>query len=286
MSSAPDDRLAAAASARLGALAIGHPFPSTLVALAAGALVLRAGGDAGRALLLALAMAGFQVSIGAVNDLADRHLDAAGKAWKPLPAGRLSVTAARAVAYLAFLLGAGLSALAGPAPLLVGLAGHATGLAYDLRLKRAGWGWLAFAVALPLVPLYAWSGAGAGLPPRLGPLVVLAALAGLQLALGNELADLDVDAAAHGRGLALRLGRRRATALLLVAAAAVLSVAALTLGATSPISLITLAAGAAVSAAGALASTRSAPRWRWLGWQAQAVGVAVLALAWIPAAGR
>lgn len=255
------------------------------MALVAGGLVLRAGGDGARATLLALAMFAFQVSIGAANDIADRELDAVAKGWKPLPAGRLTLRTAKILALGAYLAGAALSALAGLAPLLVGLAGHGLGLAYDLGLKRAGWGWLAFALALPLVPVFAWTGAGAGLPPRLGPLVVLAVLAGLQLSLANELVDLEVDAAAGGRGLAVRLGRRRATALMLVAAVAVLVVAVATLVAAAPISILTLGAGAAASASGVVASTQGAPRWRWLGWQAQAVGLALLALAWIPGAG-
>jgi 4-hydroxybenzoate polyprenyltransferase len=255
-----------------------------LVALAVGGLVLVAGGDGARALLLALAMAGFQVSIGAMNDLADQALDTVAKPWKPLPASRVSAVATRRIALVGYLMGAALSAFAGLAPLLVGLAGHGLGLAYDLRLKRAGWGWLAFALALPLVPIYAWTGAGAGLPPRLGALVLLGALAGLQLALANELVDLDADAATHGRGLAVRLGRRRAAMTMLVAAGAVLSVAGLTLSGASSAALFALVAASGVAAVGAAASTRSAPRWRWLGWQAQALGVALLALAWIPAA--
>jgi 4-hydroxybenzoate polyprenyltransferase len=254
------------------------------VALAVGGLVLQAGGDTGRAILLTLAMAGFQVSIGTVNDIADRHLDAHVKAWKPLPAGRLPLRVAKGIAFAAYLLGVGLSALAGLAPLVVGLVGHGVGLAYDLRLKRAGWGWLAFTLALPLVPVFAWLGAGAGLPPRLGPLAVLAVLAGLQLAVANELADLDADAASGGRGLAVRLGRRRARGLMVMVAAAVLGLAGLTLGVGAPITAVAFGAGAAVSVAGTTASTRDAPRWRWLGWQAQALGLALVALAWIPGA--
>jgi len=279
-----DDRLAAAASVRLGPLAIGHPFPSVLVACAAAGLALVAGGDAAHALLLGVAMAGFQVSIGAANDLADRDLDALAKPWKPLPSGRVSVPAARRAAIAAYLVGVALSAAAGPAPLVVGLAGHGLGLAYDLRLKRVGWGWLALAVALPLVPVYAWTGAGAGLPPRLGPLVVLGLLAGLQLGLANELVDLEADAAGRGRGLAVRLGRRGAALTMAAAALALLGVAVLTAPGATTSTLGVLSAAAMASLIGAACSARDAPRWRWLGWQAQAVGVVLLALAWLSAA--
>ena len=271
-------------SARLGAVAVGHPFPSLLVALAVGGLVLIEGGDGARALLLTLGMVGFQVSIGATNDVVDRDRDAIAKPWKPLPAGRVSASAARWIALGAYAMGAALSAFAGLVPLGVGLAGHGLGIAYDLRLKRAGWGWLAFALALPLVPIYAWTGAGAGLPPRLGALTVLGALAGLQLALANELVDLEADAVASGRGLAVRLGRRRATTTMVLTAAAVLSVAVLTFSDAASAASSAMVAAIGATAVGVAASTRGAPRWRWLGWQAQALGVALLALAWISAA--
>ncbi|MFI5255111.1 MAG: UbiA family prenyltransferase [Candidatus Limnocylindrales bacterium] len=275
--------MAALASRRLGRLAIGHPFPSTLVALLAGGLVLVAGGDAPRALLVGVAMAGFQVSIGAANDLADRALDAVAKPWKPLPAGRIGESGAHGVALAGFGLGAVLSALAGPVPLLVGLTGYGLGLAYDVRLKRAGWGPLAFALALPLIPVYAWAAAGAGLPPRLGLIIPLAVLAGLQLALANELADLDADAVADGRGWARRLGRRRAVAVMLAAAVAVLVLAWLTLPGATGTTLGALIAATVATAAGAAASARGPLTWRWLGWGAQALGLALLALAWISA---
>jgi 4-hydroxybenzoate polyprenyltransferase len=235
------------------------------------------------AALLAVAMAAFQASIGAANDLADRDLDAAAKPWKPLPAGRVSAGAARRVAVASYAIGLGLSAVAGPAALVVGIAGHGLGLAYDLRLKRAGWGWPALALALPLVPVYAWVGVGAGLPPRLGPLVVLGVLAGLQLGLANELVDLDSDAAAHGRGLAVRLGRRPAALTMIGAAVGLACVAALTVPGASAGTVAALAVASAASVTGAASSSRSAARWRWLGWQTQAVGVVLLALAWLSA---
>lgn len=229
-------------------------------------------------------MAGFQVSIGAVNDLADHAVDAVAKPWKPLPAGRLSSAAARGIALAGVLLGGTLSALAGFVPLLVGLAGWSLGGAYDLWLKRRGWGWLAFSLALPLVPVFAWSGAGAGLPPRLGVLIPLGALAGLQLSLANELADLDADQAADGRGLAVRLGRRRAATTMLAAAFGVSAVAWLTLPGTSMTTLTLLAGATVLNISGAATSAVGAARGRWLGWGLQACAVALLALAWIAAA--
>jgi len=281
----PDDRFAAAASARLGPLAVLHPFPTLLVAAATGAIAAIAGADLARSVALALAMAGFQASIGALNDIHDRSDDEVAKPWKPLPAGRVTFAAARATALGGGLLGFLLSAAAGPAALAIGLIGYGLGVAYDLGLKRTGWGWLAFALALPLVPVYAWVGAAARLPPDTLVVAVMGPLAGLALACANGLVDLERDAVAGGRGVAVRLGRWRATAAIVAADIALVAVAWATSigerGVTPALvaATVTLAVGAAWSA-------RMAVRWRWLGWQAQAAGVAILAVGWLAGAAR
>ncbi len=84
-------------SARLGAVGLIHPFPTALVAISTGILGLIAGGTVVQAATLTLAMAGFQASIGALNDLHDRVDDAVGQPWKPIPSGRVGPGAARSV---------------------------------------------------------------------------------------------------------------------------------------------------------------------------------------------
>src|SRR3970040_655329 len=164
-----------------------------------------------RRVALALALAGFQASIGALNDIHDRSDDEVAKPWKPLPAGRVTFAAARATALGGGLLGFLLSGAAGPAALAIGLIGYGLGVAYDLGLKRTGWGWLAFALALPLVPVYAWVGAAVRLPPDTLVVAVMGPLAGLALACANGLVDLERDAVAGGRRGAVRPGQWRVT---------------------------------------------------------------------------
>jgi len=228
-------------------------------------------------------MAGFQASIGALNDIHDRSDDEVAKPWKPLPAGRVTSAAARATALGGGLLGTIVSATAGPAALVVGLIGYSLGVAYDLRLKRTGWGWLAFALALPLVPVYAWLGAPAGLPPRVAVLALLGPPAGFALACANGLVDLEHDALAGGRGIAVRLGRARATAAIVAADVALVAVAWNTSSDGRGVTP-TLLAATVTLAVGAAWSSRPAPGWRWLGWQAQAAGVAILAVGWLAGA--
>lgn len=251
--------------------------------MATGALTALAGGDAYRILALAAAMAGFQSSIGALNDLRDRDDDMLVKRWKPLPAGRVTPALARQVALGGGVGGALLSALAGPATLAVGLCGYGLGVLYDLGLKRTAWGWTAFALALPLVPVYAWLGAGAGLPPQAAVLAVVGPLAGLALACANGLADFEQDLATGAHGIAVRLGRARTLVVMAAADVTLIALCWLTVAGSSGVATALLA-GTATLVVGATWSSRDAVRWRWLGWQAQAIGVAGLAVGWLSGA--
>ena len=280
-------------SARLGAIGLVHPFPSALVALSTGAIGLIAGGSPAQAITLILAMAGFQASIGAINDLRDRDDDAIGQPWKAIPSGRVSPQAARRVAVAGLLLGVAGSLALGPATVLVGLLGYGLGVGYDVWLKRTGWGWLCFAIALPLVPVYAWLGVGAGLPPSLPRLFVLGALAGLELAIANGLVDAPSDGGLGGRGVAVRLGPSRARGVMVGAALGTLAVAWFTVLSTGvswtvgQAALVSLAMvlGTVVLLGGITMSLQRGAAWTWRGWQAQAVGVAIVAVAWMVATG-
>ena len=150
-------------------------------------------------------MAGFQASIGALNDLHDRDADAVGQPWKPIPSGRVGLGAARSVAVAGALVGVGGSLVLGPATLLVGLAGYGLGVAYDLGLKRTAWGGSASRSPCRSSPSMPGSGVGAGLPPNVGILFLLGGLAGTELAVANGLVDVD-----HRRGR--RDGRHRRAA--------------------------------------------------------------------------
>jgi 4-hydroxybenzoate polyprenyltransferase len=268
-----------------GALAVLHPFPSIVNAVLVAGLFTLAGGALPSALLLGIGMLGLQFAIGAVNDLADATDDAVAKPWKPIASGKATARAVRAVALVAAGVGLLVYASFGPLLLLMGVAMLGIGLAYDLGLKRAGFGWLCYAAAFPLLPLSTWLAAAGGLPPRPELLLPMAALAGPALQLSNGLVDLESDRAAGIRSPAVRLGPTRTVLLLGVLVAVVYGIAAVSLlagGASVPALLVIGAAAACATCGVGLSASRSAaPRER--GWQLQAVAIALLAAGWVAA---
>ena len=261
-----------------------HPFPSLLNAGLVFVLALTAGARPALAGLLALGMLGLQFAIGAYNDFCDVELDRLTKPAKPIPADLVGRREAAIVAAACAV--AGLAAAATVGPLVMVLAGAMLGfgLAYDAWLKIRGLGWVAFALAFPLLPVYAWYGAAGELPPRPEVLLPVAALAGPMLQLANGLTDLERDARGGVVGLAGRLGRRRAVGLLAVLQLAVNGLAWLTALAGGPVSDIAigaLAAAALASGGGMVLSASPNVAARQWGWHAQAVGLALLAAAWL-----
>jgi 4-hydroxybenzoate polyprenyltransferase len=159
------------------------------------------------------------------------------------------------------------------------------GLAYDAWLKPTRFGWICFAVALPALPLYSWYGATATLPPNWEIVVPVAALAGPALQLSNGLIDVDSDAAAGVGTLAVSLGRRRAIAVMAAAVVAIHVLAWLTLAAQASPLVPALAGDAgALGLGGIVASSQGQAYLRQVGWTAQAVSVAILAVAWLAGA--
>jgi 4-hydroxybenzoate polyprenyltransferase len=188
-----------------------HPFPSLLVTLVTLALIPLADRDASPAIYaqLGLGMLAYQFAIGAANDVADADLDARTKPSKPVGAGLLSRRfGARFAAICA---GAGMLVTAGLdlGPWFIGVAGLLCGLAYDLRLKRTALSWLPWAVAFPLIPVWVWS-ATAGWSAMLAWVFPIGFLLGLSVYLVNQSPDAASDRSAAVRGLAQRLGGRRA----------------------------------------------------------------------------
>lgn len=262
-----------------------HPFPSALNALLVLGISLLAGASFERAAHLALAMLGLQFCIGTVNDLYDEALDAKSKPYKPIPAGRISRRAAWFVAALSGGGGLVLAALVSPpdlVPLAMAAAMIGAGLLYDVALKPTAFGWVCFAVAFPILPLYAWYGAIGALPPRWEVLVPVAALAGPALQIANGLIDLETDGAAGLRTLAVVLGRRRSVFVMATALAFIHVLAWITLPTDAPVA-VPLLSGVAGSLAlgGVVASAQDEGILREIGWTAQAGSIAVLAVAWL-----
>jgi 4-hydroxybenzoate polyprenyltransferase len=228
-------------------------------------------------------MTALQAGIGVVNDVVDAPADAVAKPAKPIPAGLVSRAAAMGLAAAAMLLGLGLSAGSGWGTVLIALAILAVGLAYDLRLKGTAWSWLPFAVGIPILPVYAWYGAVGTVPAEFGVLIPAAVAAGAALAIGNARADLERDAASGVASIATRLGQRAAWAwqvvlFVAIAVAAVVSVAAWG-GGAGGVALV--AAAGLVPVLAAAAARDAGPGGRERAWEVEAIGVAVLAVAWL-----
>ncbi|MFN8556009.1 MAG: UbiA family prenyltransferase [Dehalococcoidia bacterium] len=160
----------------------------------------------------------------------------------------------------------------------------AVGLAYDLWLKRSAWSSLAYAVALPLVPVWVWTALGRFTPALLW-VWPIGLLLGGALHLANALPDLDADAAHGVRGAVQRLGRRRALAAAWggYGGAVLLALAlGLALGhARGPLLAGTGAAGALLAAAVTAYAVRPGAGALQAGWTLLAPGAGALAVGWL-----
>lgn len=181
-------------------------------------------------LLVIAAHTAMQLSIAILNDYCDRHLDALSKRNKPIPHGLITPNEALMAGIffigIMFLLLLPLNPLALPISLLY----LAFGLSYNLGLKSTPFSGIIFALAIPLIPLYAFVAVGR-LLPIIFWILPIAALLGVALNLANSLCDIERDAANHAHTLAVVLGIRRsmvACSLLILLAALVIGYATLT----------------------------------------------------------
>jgi 4-hydroxybenzoate polyprenyltransferase len=270
----------------IGLLRLTHPFPSVLDGIATGGIALLAGAAAADAARLGVAMIAIQASIGATNDVADASADAIAKPGKPIPAGLVSARGAAAVATAAALVGLSLSIPSGWGTVVLAAAGLAVGLAYDLWLKGTPWSWLPYAVGVPLLPVYAWYGGSGTLPATFAILVPAAMAAGAALAIGNARTDVEGDRASGVASVATALGAHRAWALevglLVVVGAAAIVAAAVAAGTGGSVGRVALVGVAALLPIGTAIGSRDLDEvGRVRAWQAEAVGLAVLAVAWL-----
>ncbi len=217
-------------SHRLALLRLVHPFPSLLVSAVTVALAFLADRHGSRLVWaqLGAGMLLFQFSIGVTNDVVDAADDAVSKPWKALPLG--AIRRERAV-LVAAACAAGGMIVTFTLPLdawLIGVAGLACGLLYDLALKRTRLSWLPYAVAIPLVPAWVYTAIGAwrGLLWWTFP---LGGLLGLSLHLANQLPDLERDGNRGITSTVQRAGARRSYTVALAAFGFAASVAAVVL---------------------------------------------------------
>lgn len=277
--------MASRAEHALGHVRLTHPFPSLLDGIVAAAAALAAGGDAPTALRLGASMILLQASVGSLNDLIDAPSDAGHKPGKPIPAGLVEPRAAWVIAASAGTAGVALAFPSGPATVALAVVLLGLGYAYDLWFKGTAWSWLPFALAIPLFPTYGWLGAAGALPPIWAVLLPTAMLAGAALAMANAVVDVERDEAVGLASVATRLGRDLATTINGVLLAGVLALALITLamaGQVLPWGVVAVIGGV-VGGAGWVALRADDPATRERGWEAEAVGVAILAAGWLAA---
>ncbi len=157
--------------------------------------------------LVIAAHVAMQLSIAILNDYCDRRLDTLGKKQKPIPLGLVRPCEALFVGLLAIIVMVLLLLPLNPLALLVSCVYLVFGQSYNLGLKSTPLSGVVFALAIPLIPLYAFLGVGHVLPVILW-IVPVAALLGIALNLANALADIEEDAAHGARTLAVVLGVR------------------------------------------------------------------------------
>ena len=224
------------------------------------------------AVRLGVAMTALQVSIGSLNDIVDAPRDRGRTPPKPIPGGLVSPGQAWAVTIGGAVLGLALALPSGVATLLLAIVVLAIGYAYDLVFKGTAWSWLPFAIGIPLLPVFGWLGATGGLPSSFTILLPVAVIAGAALAIANARADVERDAAAGVDSVATRLGIERAWAVNASLLGLVIDLAATTL----------IALGAAVVIGiGVVLGRHADSAGRERAWELEAVGVGVLAAAWL-----
>lgn len=194
-----------------GLFLLTHPMPVSLhiVGVALFALLAAWPTIAWRTLaLVVLAHAFMQLAIAILNDYSDRRQDALSKKTKPIPLGLVRPREALLLGLLCIVLMLLLLLYLPPLALLISLLYLACGLAYNFGLKGTPFSGVVFALAIPLIPLYAFVGMG-HIIPLVFWLVPVAALLGIALNLADSLPDIEDDAAQGVRTLAVVLGLRK-----------------------------------------------------------------------------
>lgn len=270
--------------ARIGGLIrLIHPFPSVLDGAVVGAIALIAGGDGLTAARLAVSMTALQASIGSLNDLVDAPRDAGHKPGKPIPAGLVSTRVVATTVMVAAGVGVGLVLPSGWGTLGLAVVGLAIGFGYDLRFKGTAWSWLPFAVGIPLLPVYGWLGAAGSLPVSFAILLPIAVIAGTALAIANARADTERDVQAGVDSVAIRLGSGRAWTVNagLLGVVVVAGVTTLVAIGAPPGALVGAIAAALVIGLGVVMGRLGDGARRERAWEIQAIGLGLLALAWL-----
>src|SRR5213080_1284 len=194
-----------------GFFLLSHPAPVLLHVIGVTVFTLLAAWPQpiwGVILLVIGAHTAMQISIAMINDYCDRRVDAAAKPKKPIPRGLVYPHEALIAGLFMIVV---MALLLLPLPrlaLLISLAYLALGQGYNLGLKSTLFSGIVFALAIPLIPLYAFAGAGHTLLVLFW-LVPVGVLLGVTLNLADSLPDIEEDAATGAKTLAVVLGVKR-----------------------------------------------------------------------------
>jgi 4-hydroxybenzoate polyprenyltransferase len=186
------------------------------------------GGSWSSVALVFVASAAGQATVGWTNDMHDAVADhAAGRANKPTVRGELRPDDLRLAILASATLTIPLSfAAAGWVGGTAHIAAVASALAYNLFLARTVWSWLPYAVSFALMPLFVAHASSPTLWPT-SPVVALSVVIGITAHLLNAIPDIDIDCEIGWGGLAVSLGKKRSTVLvvaLIIVGAACLGV--------------------------------------------------------------
>ncbi|MGY1747490.1 UbiA family prenyltransferase [Blastococcus sp. SYSU D00695] len=233
-----------------------HPGPAVAVTVVATLLAVAAGVQAGRVVLVFLAVLAGQASIGWSNDWLDADRDrAVARADKPVVQGAVDPVLLRTAALAAAAVAVVLSLLLGPAPGLLLLVLVVSGWAYNAGLKRTAASVVPYVTGFGLLPAGVVA-AAPGTPAAPWWLVAAGGALGAAAHLANVAPDVEEDLATGVRGFPHRIGPRASAA----AGAALLFAASLVLvlgpdGPPTPAGWACLALAAPAVAVAALSGT-------------------------------
>ena len=185
-----------------GFLLLSHPVPVLFHVLAVAGLALFAAWPhiLWSTIVLVVAAHGImQLSIAFLNDYCDRYLDSRSKRNKPIVRGLVRSREALIAGILCMVLMVVLLIPLlpyHPLALLISCCYLVLGQSYNFGLKSTPLSGVVFALAFPLIPLYAFAGIG-HIPSVIIWLVPIAALLGCAINLANASADIEQDRA-HG----------------------------------------------------------------------------------------
>jgi 4-hydroxybenzoate polyprenyltransferase len=206
----------------LGAVLVIHPFPVSVVVISSGVLLAIAHGSLPPAGLLARALGAVlmsQIAVGALNDVVDRHGDALSQPNKPIPAGRISLKAARGLVVVGLVGVVLLAASFGASSLFLMLLATGGGLVYDLRLKPTPYAVTCYWIGFLTLITWIWAIAG-HLTVQLFALYPAGALLLLAAHLAQSFPDIEKDRLVGRMGLATVLGPKRTRNVVVTAYAA------------------------------------------------------------------